>query len=207
MKGYYFADVTLNAPAKAFFSSRYLLCGKVLSVARSGAVFIWIHSWEPLEQPASIVCYLGEARANNQLTLLATERSPFSPSHYICSHVRSQPLDMTSLINHSSSEPIAALFEIQAHTFGLRWKCGCWNHEHKSERAYSWDRCLLWFKNWEILFNIFIFHIVKFRNNEICVHIKLPLFTCKLAAVTHEDSVCVQVNAMSTFDISNRHAN
>lgn len=70
---------------------------------------------EPFEQPASIVCYLGEAQAYNQLTLLATERSPFSPSHYICSHVPSQPLDITTLINHSSSVPIGDLFNIQMH--------------------------------------------------------------------------------------------
>lgn len=85
-----------------------------------------MHSWEPFEQPASIVCYLGEARANNQLTLLATERSPFSPSHYTCSHVHRQPLDMTSLINHSSSVPIADLFEIQAHTFPVRPTLKMW---------------------------------------------------------------------------------
>lgn len=69
---------------------------------------------------ASIVCYLGEARANNQLTLLATERSPFSASHYICSHVHRQPLDMTSLIKRSSSVTPADLFEIQTHTISIR---------------------------------------------------------------------------------------
>lgn len=85
-------------------------CGKVLSFTQSGDVFIWNDSWEPFEQPASIVCYLGEAQANNQLTLLATERSPFSPSHYICSHVHRQSVDVTTLINRSSSVPIADTF-------------------------------------------------------------------------------------------------
>lgn len=75
---------------------------------------------------ASIVCYLGEAGANNQLTLLATERNPFSPSHYICSHVHSQPLDMTSLINCSSSVTTADLFEIQMHTFSIRPTLKMW---------------------------------------------------------------------------------
>lgn len=75
---------------------------------------------------ASIVCYLGEARANNQLTLLATERSPFSLSHYICSHVHSQPLDMTSLINRSSSVTTADLFEIQTLTFSIRPTLKMW---------------------------------------------------------------------------------
>lgn len=73
-------------------------------------------SREPFEQPASIVRYLGEAQANNQLTLLATERSPFSPSHYIGSHVHGRSLDMTTLINHrSSAVPIADLFSTQTH--------------------------------------------------------------------------------------------
>lgn len=75
---------------------------------------------------ASIVCYLGEARANNQLTLLATERSPFCPSHYICSHVHSQPLDMTGLINRSSSVTAADLFEIQMHTISIRPTLKMW---------------------------------------------------------------------------------
>lgn len=40
LKGYYFADVTQNAPAKEFISSKYLLCGKHLRFVRSGDVFI-----------------------------------------------------------------------------------------------------------------------------------------------------------------------
>lgn len=105
---------------------------------------------------ASIVCYLGEARANNQLTLLATERSPFSPSHYICSHVHSQPLDMTGLINRSSSVTAADLFEIQMHTISIRPTLKMWVLKtmsiNLSELAAG---IVVWFYEVWILFNIF----------------------------------------------------
>lgn len=98
---------------------------------------------ETSKRPASIVRYLGDAWANascNQLTLLASERSPSFPLHYTFSHVQLGHLDMSVFINRGSSMPIADLTIQSIQLYNLheayigRW---CWAKlEHKSEQSH-----------------------------------------------------------------------
>lgn len=128
-------------------------CGKVLSFALFS--FKYIHG-----SPHPLCVTLVKPEANNQLTLLATERRPFFlSSHYICSLVQSRPFYTTSLISpqqlRTYSRPI--LRYKRAHSpFGLRVGPTSIN---LSERTAGIP-VLLWFMNWGILFSILNLHLL-----------------------------------------------